>query len=809
MKRTVTISALIFLIISCAYGQDPKPSDGRRINIKLYELWDHLKEHLDGDNWIHKDLNTLYDATKDDTTATPRLEREDYYGTTMQMEIDISVQRRPFSFVVFDLSNNGLKGKILNDSIWTWEKDNVAWTDIGTRFYYKTDFLFSYNEIDEITAPLTMGNAGNFFGCGKLYLDHNNLTRFEPIAYSTKKGAKYFNGALDIRLNNNYLYDVPETWKTQSCDQNIQIISANATVFRIENNLLNFKHLIDINNNIHHKIPEKYWKEGFEPVYGPQRPLGDSVDEQTYNQGQQVNLNFSLSHSKNDYIWELNGEEVPLSDSKNYAFTLSPESAGVYRCKVTNQELPGIELYSKDMAVFMNKNGNQSVNDFNLSNAKALAFAPQWSIIGDFFGDDPDGDELYYRLTDCEGDNACFRIQDGATLVSSTILFEHSFKTEYNITVEAYDIYGGKCQKSFSITIGESSEPTPKGMNLSNNTIEEGKIAKVGEFSLIGVETSDYTFELPNYKDNQYFRLEGNKLYTKIALNYELQREYKIRVKASKGEIFTTKNYIVLTTDTNDAPGNIAITEDEIEINQSAGKYLGTIVATDDDDEDVFFNYKLSENEFFVLKDKDKLYTKRRFTVNDIGKAPLNIEVESYGVKLYNKKLKYHRHKKKELSLEIDIVPVQNVENMIYLENSNIEENYKGLVGKLKHGDGKIRSYELISGEGSESNNHFEIKGDELFLKEALDHETSSTVRVRVKSEETITILSLYVSNINEAPTVIGLTNFIVIPDWGVGTEIATIVLGDEDTGKGLFTLGSDGDNSYFTIDQNILKLNK
>ena len=191
----------------------------------------------------------------------------------------------------------------------------------------------------------------------------------------------------------------------------------------------------------------------------------------------------------------------------------------MYRCRITNTGLKEVVLYGADIPVFLEKSGNQAVSDFSLSGSESPPFSPEESFIGTFSATDPDGDNVFFRLAETTGDNSCFRIVNGSTLISSTILFEHSFKTSYEISVEAYDIYGGRLTKTLTINQGEGiSGPVPTGVSLDGNSIEENEVGKVGTIVLEGLsnaELGDFTISLvESTADNGKFELSDRDLHT-------------------------------------------------------------------------------------------------------------------------------------------------------------------------------------------------------------------------------------------------------------------------------------------------------
>jgi len=293
----------------------------------------------------------------------------------------------------------------------------------------------------------------------------------------------------------------------------------------------------------------------------------------------------------------------------------------------------------------MNKDGNKTIEDFQILHDPITANFPEDAIVADFQGEDPDGDMVYYRLIEGEADNSAFRIKQGTTLVSAQPLFERKYLTEYTILVEAYDVYGGKKQKEFTITRGEGGDTKlPENITLSALAVDEN-IADhiIGELVAVGVE--GYTFSLANENDEQYFYIEGQSLKTKVGLDYETQKEFSVRIKASAADgTQMKKDFPITVNDANDAPYDVLLTSDIALIDENTGALIGQIVAADQDPSDISFSFQLvdgegdDDNSSFVVMN-NKLLTARKFTQDDLGQKSIRIEVKDDEDAAYQKVL--------------------------------------------------------------------------------------------------------------------------------------------------------------------------
>ena len=570
-------------------------------------------------------------------------------NTSFQQDVPASVEKRPATLEIVDLSNNNLVGVIEVD-----KDDQRIWTYINTksfnretgRFYHNTSFRFSHNKLTSVRAKIAYLNGD----AGDLWVDHNLLTRFEPIPDDNVTGRGGRGVLTSVRINNNQLKGIPDSWTGFGGDDfGLHFAGEAIKEFRVENNFFNFTDLIKLRSLLRKKqntlvgcrrcgdrLPNgaPFFSFGI----SPQNPLGVENTAKTVAEGAVATLTFDkmthTPHGNNVYGWELNGEQTALSGNE-INVTVNTASAGVYRCKITNSGLEDVVLYSRDFPVFMTKTGNTDPTDLTLDNTSSPAKTPANAIVGMFSGTDPEGDDLYFRLYEILGDNSSFRIIDGNTLISSTVLFEYSYQDSYTIKVEAYDIYGGTFQKDITIARGAViTGEFPTNIKLSNTTIDENTVAKVGDIQLVGVgDATGFTYELADVKDNALFEVKEAAIHVKEGkwLDFERKRSYTVRLKAiNTDDISLTKDLIVTAQDRNDSPSGVFITNTQIGLGQQAGTLVGTLFAADDDAENTEFTFQAS-NDFFTIERKIKVVTKRAFSAREIGIKDLSVRIRDPG----------------------------------------------------------------------------------------------------------------------------------------------------------------------------------
>ncbi|OBQ16853.1 DUF4347 domain-containing protein [Anabaena sp. AL93] len=156
------------------------------------------------------------------------------------------------------------------------------------------------------------------------------------------------------------------------------------------------------------------------------------------------------------------------------------------------------------------------------------------------------------------------------------------------------------------------------------------------------------------------------------------------------------------------------------------------------------------------------------------------------------------------------------------LSTSTIAENQVigTVVGNFSSTDpntGDTFTYSLVTGEGATDNSLFTITNNQLKTNSVFDYETKNSYSVRVKTTDQGGLsfekqLTIGVSNVNETPTNLTLSNNTVAENQIIGTVVGNLTTTDPDTGNtftySLVTGTGDTNNSVFTITNNQLKTN-
>ena len=155
----------------------------------------------------------------------------------------------------------------------------------------------------------------------------------------------------------------------------------------------------------------------------------------------------------------------------------------------------------------------------------------------------------------------------------------------------------------------------------------------------------------------------------------------------------------------------------------------------------------------------------------------------------------------------------------ITLSNNLVPENQPAntVVGSFNTTDpdsGDTFTYSLVSGTGSTDNASFNISGNSLRTSAAFDYESKSSYSIRVRSTDqgslwTEKAFTITVTNVNEMPTDIALSDSTVPENQPGDTVVGTLSTADPDSGNtftySLVSGAGGADNASFSISSNSL----
>jgi len=216
-------------------------------------------------------------------------------------------------------------------------------------------------------------------------------------------------------------------------------------------------------------------------------------------------------------------------------------------------------------------------------------------VVGTLSTTDPDvGNTFTYSLVSGAGstDNASFNIS-GSSLRTSAI-FDYETKNSYSIRVRTTDQGSLFFEKVFTILVTNVND-APTDIALSANTVAEDMAINtvVGTLSTTDPDPGDtFTYSLVSgagSTDNASFNISGSSLRTSAVFNYETKNSYSIRVRTTdQGSLYFEKVFTILVTNVNEAPTDIALSNNTVAENLPINTVVGTLSTNDPDIGDTF-----------------------------------------------------------------------------------------------------------------------------------------------------------------------------------------------------------------------------
>ncbi len=365
-----------------------------------------------------------------------------------------------------------------------------------------------------------------------------------------------------------------------------------------------------------------------------------------------------------------------------------------------------------------------------------------------------------------------------------------------------------------------TSTPTPTNsapvdINLSNNTVNENSPINtiVGTLSTNDVDLGDtHTYSIQSTGDAASFNIDGSDLRTSAIFDYENKSSYSIIIKSTDaGGLFYDKAFTINVTNINEAPYGLNL-NGSIPENSPTGTTVGTITALDPDSGDTF-TYEFIDSLSYPNNNK--------FTLTS-GGVLKSAEIFDYEIQ-NSYPIKVRATDSNSLTFEgVLTAYVTNVNEAPYgfsISNDTIPENSAtgttvGILSGLDNDSGNTFTYALRDTITYPDNNSFIISGSTLRSAAVFNYEVKNEylIKIRVTDQGGLTYdgtLYIYVSNVNEAPTNIGLSSLSIEENVATGTTIGTFSTTDPDGGTftySLVDLANYPDNSSFSISGITLK---
>ena len=149
------------------------------------------------------------------------------------------------------------------------------------------------------------------------------------------------------------------------------------------------------------------------------------------------------------------------------------------------------------------------------------------------------------------------------------------------------------------------------------------------------------------------------------------------------------------------------------------------------------------------------------------------------------------------------------------MSNSTVAENSAsgttvGTFGSTDVDTGDTFTYSLVTGTGSTDNASFTISGNTLKTAAGFNYEVKNSYSIRIRTTDAggLTfdkVFTIGVTNVNESPTDIALSNSSVAENSASGTTVGTFGSTDEDAGalQGIAVIGANQNNGIWQFSTN------
>ena len=262
----------------------------------------------------------------------------------------------------------------------------------------------------------------------------------------------------------------------------------------------------------------------------------------------------------------------------------------------------------------------------------------------------------------------------------------------------------------------------------------------------------------------------------------------------------------------NTAPTDVALSATAVAENAPSGTAVGTFATTDQDDGDSF-TYALvagsgdADNASFGIVGTS-LVTAAVFDHETAAARSIRVRATDSGGLSTEKTFTIAVSDRNDAPTDVALSAAIVVENAA-------AGTVVGLFSTADTDAGDTFVYSLVTGSGDADNASFEIVGGALRTRGPVDHETGPVLSVRVRSTDSgglsaERVFSITVSDVNEAPATLALSNATIAENDPLGSTVGTFTAADPDAGDSLaYALvagDGDADNASFEIAGNVLR---
>ena len=359
----------------------------------------------------------------------------------------------------------------------------------------------------------------------------------------------------------------------------------------------------------------------------------------------------------------------------------------------------------------------------------------------------------------------------------------------------------------------------PTDIRIFDNLIPENRPAG---FAVGGLSTSDNTgatiFKYSLVKgdgdnDNSSFKINGNALEAATTFDYETKPHYSVRIRSTnlafmwREEVFT-----IDIIDENDKPTHLWMDTNRIAENMPAGTLVGKFHAIDPD---------AGDSLTFSMVYQDLWPDHAAFTiVGDELRTTASFNYEGKFLYSFFVRATDARGLSYEKTMSVSVTNVNDRPTAISLSPRKVAENKPTgtAVGMLSATDPEpwqSQTFSLVSGIGSTDNASFSISNATLITSLPLNYEGKNPLEIRLRVTDPgglkyENFFVITVTNLNERPTGLSLSNTTVPENQPAGTVVGTLNATDPEQLQahiyGLVSGPGSTDNASFYVSNTTLR---
>lgn len=677
--------------------------------------------------------------------------------------------------------------------------------------YYEEEFKIKVTNVNEAPTAINLSNADFFENVSQAsvgqfsavdpdandtftYTLVNSVTYPDNASFSITANALVYNGSANFESKNSY------TIYCRATDAD--------GLFTEEDFTITVKDKNDVPTNLVLSNSAVYENQSATQFIAKLSSVDeDALDSFTYtfsNTGTNNNTSFTIS---NDSLFA------------NQVFDF--ETKKTYLVYLTTSDIAGT-TFTKAFSISI-KDSLDIPTDILISNNDVSENAPLNTFIGKISTVDanlPGPNDYTYSLVTGIGstNNASFLVSNDSLFAN--LVFDYEIKKSYGIRLRTTLVNGMYVEKTFTVMVVNEIDNI-LDVFLSKDSIYENNQGAV-EVGVLTCSSQDiggvFTYSLASGlgdEDNASFSIANNKLLFIAATNYESKNTYSVRLSGSNALSQTfEKSFTIKISDANDKPSLIQLSNQNIDENSPLNAFVGNFTALDEDFQEQFTfefdNSVINDNAYFNLLTSGNLLAKGNFDYESKKTFYVSIKVtDRAGLSVVNQFIIDVN--------DINETPV-GINAMAALE---IDENLSSstLIGTFATADNDTLNtftYTLVPGDGSDDNYLFYTYIDQLLSLESFNYETKNEFKIRVRSTDQNNLslekaFKVYVKNVNEAPSLISLSNDTLNDNASALSIVGALSTTDEDGGSNfVYSLVSgtgDLDNASFGFDGDKLKV--